>query len=161
MSGAWQSQIALGFLLSQDVITVVSRPGSYTQQLIARVQEAGLQSYEARTVAATDHLPTALSFLLIKLLPDVTHPECEVDALNSLALELAEPSGACFSGTKVSRHIQQKTPGTASGHKANAVGLIISCGSPVELTEPVDLRAHVCKTSGPKPLILNGSMSTL
>lgn len=77
-----------------------SLPGSYTQQLIARVQEAGLQTYEVRTV----------------------------DALNSLASQLAEL--------------------TANGANApSRVGLIISCGSPVELTEPVDLRAQVCKTT--------------
>jgi len=74
-----------------------SLPGSYTQQLIARVQEAGLQTYEARTV----------------------------DALNSLASQLV----------------------LAAGGAAPKVGLIISCGSPVELTEAVDLRAHVCKTT--------------
>ncbi|CAJ1375525.1 unnamed protein product [Effrenium voratum] len=66
-----------------------SRPGRYTQELIARVQEAGLEVQEARTG----------------------------EAVAALARRQAD------------------------------VGLIISCGSPVVLTEPVDLRAHVCKTT--------------
>ncbi|CAJ1367488.1 unnamed protein product [Effrenium voratum] len=66
-----------------------SRPGRYTQELIARVQEAGLEVQEARSG----------------------------EAVAALARRQAD------------------------------VGLIISCGSPVVLTEPVDLRAHVCKTT--------------
>ncbi|CAE7338076.1 guaA [Symbiodinium pilosum] len=71
-------------------------PGRYTQQLISRAREAGLQVREVRSV----------------------------DAVNALAADLAQEDAG-----------------------AGDIGLIVSCGSPVVLTEPVDLRAHVAKTT--------------
>ena len=97
--GGRPSNLAKGQCLPMTLVLVVNNnpnnlPGSYTQQLIARVHEAGLQTYEARSV----------------------------DDVNALAAQ--------------KRRCDRQD-----------VGLIISCGSPVELTESVDLRAHVCKTT--------------